>query len=453
MKVPGLNISNNSITSMLRQQNSNKEGLTLKRLAQYGKAGLETGVNVGGSVGLTFVGFLALLAGAIGKTIAPDKSSFDLLSLFGIIAGGIMSAFGLYKVATVGSKAVPKSTGSGYVVEGVEDVINSIKRFDKNAQKPYDKGTRSKLFMNDFDGITQDDKDNLRQNIFKYYRICLNELHSRYSNLRTDKAPPTVKIGEREFDVESLGDEVINMLGNLVYLRNETDISADKIGEESLDDIVSELLDEDQGAVVERYAPLLPHNFNVVYKAARKYVTDHITEKDSVKKIIEEKLQEQLGSEGCNNIDDLSKLTNLLATGTHSQKKKAWQYLNEIEELHNTLTILDRAIKYVIKHSESEDKVRAQKACRLRQALICGFNLKGNSILQIYDNLGEIQDGANGVEALNKKVVDLKGFTDTLKADVLKSEAKIRIQPREIDDVFPRNLGLFEFELRALQES
>ncbi|MBI3308639.1 MAG: hypothetical protein HYZ79_04635 [Candidatus Melainabacteria bacterium] len=350
MKITGATYPNNISPHLRHSEGVGRFGIEDigRQLYDYGQQGLK----LGSSIGLTFVGFLALLAGSIGKTLAPDKSSFDLLSLFGIIAGGIMSAIGLFKITKIGSN-------------------------------------------------------------------------------------------NKEFSLDELQDETIGLIGNLIFLRGNSDFNTAQVNGVSLKSKLDPVIGDD--GVNQNYLDLLPTNYLLVYNAARGYVDGHMGKNDSVKGIFEGRLTSLLGSTGCG-INSLDKLKTVLAEGNHTNKKSAWEYLNEVETNNNTLRILDQAIKYVMEHSNSEDQLKARQAFRLRQALIAGFRLEGKTFNDFIESIRIIKDGNGTSKGLAKKIEELSEYQRKIREEVISQPGVgIKEEAYNVNDVFPRRLGLIEF--------
>jgi len=442
MKITGATYPNNISPHLRHSEGVGRFGIEDigRQLYDYGQQGLK----LGSSIGLTFVGFLALLAGSIGKTLAPDKSSFDLLSLFGIIAGGIMSAIGLFKITKIGSQANSNTNvGSNYTSDGAKEALNSLIEFDSKYHGDPVDIRNSKLYMNNVGAIDDATKDNLSKNMLSYYDECLSQIQKRYTNLQPKTPLPKVTIGNKEFSLDELQDETIGLIGNLIFLRGNSDFNTAQVNGVSLKSKLDPVIGDD--GVNQNYLDLLPTNYLLVYNAARGYVDGHMGKNDSVKGIFEGRLTSLLGSTGCG-INSLDKLKTVLAEGNHTNKKSAWEYLNEVETNNNTLRILDQAIKYVMEHSNSEDQLKARQAFRLRQALIAGFRLEGKTFNDFIESIRIIKDGDGTSKGLAKKIEELSEYQRKIREEVIsKPGVGIKEEAYNVNDVFPRRLGLIEF--------
>lgn len=409
-------------------------GQVTNTVLEYGKQG----VGVIGNVWLAFSGFLMILGGAIGKTLAPEKTAWDLLSLVAMIGGAITSIMGFGKLWKANNKAQEQPIPEAH--EKVSDILDSTL---KPLVKECNNLDPAFLKVNDFSSkITRDSKDpglrTLAINLFN--GLSGDELAGRI-NSHIGGAPKRIHFANQSYTTAELKDKIALLLGYIVSSRDTEDDPAYK------DILENRLKDEDVEKGQCRLLSILPNEFSLVYEVARDY----------------ERYHNQAGQENPINyiftrkVEDLE--TILSSTGGSAAKDDALNYLRSYTDTYNKFKVLEQAIKYVLNHEDQASRAltsgTSRNAALIRQALVTAFCLKGKDNSEVLQELKRIYEGdernPGSKTGLATKIKELETYKDLLIQIITKGKVNVRFfdksgrEPNSnIGNIFPSGINLIE---------
>lgn len=418
------------------QTSKNIIGQTTDTLLQYGRQGL----NIGGKVGLTFAGFLMILGGAIGKTIAPEKTAWDLISLVAMIGGAIMSFIGFGKLwqADKKNETLPLPEAHEKVSKVLDDTLKPLVKECTDLDPPF-------LKVGDFSSrIAKGEKDlglrNLAVNLFS--NLSGDELRNCINSYIGGTARKVIHFANRFYSTQDLKDKVALLLGYVVSSRDTNDDAVYK-------NIVETYLKDDD---VEKgqceLLSILPEEFNLVYEVARGYDKNH----------------NQAGQEKplsymfTRSVEDLENILSQTAGG--STKDSALNYLRSYADTYNKFKVLAQAISYVLKYegqdnSNTVTSTTSRNAALIRQALVCALRLKANNNTEILQQLKRIYEGdernTGSKAGLLSKIKEMDSYRDSLIQMIGRGKVNIRFFDKagrdpnsNVGKIFPTGINLIE---------
>lgn len=402
---------------------------------QYGTQG----ASILGKVGLTFAGFLMILGGAIGKTLAPEKTAWDLLSLVSMIGGAIMSFIGFGKLWKVDSKTQTQSMPEAHekVSSALDDICKPLVKECSNLDPAF-------LKVNDFSSkITRGNKDsNLRTLVINLFNnLSGDELTDRIGSYLGGPAKKVIHFANQSYSTQELKDKIALLLGYIVSSRDADDDPTCK-------NILETRLKDDEVEKGQcKLLSILPDEFNLVYEVARDYERSHNqTGKENPLSYMFTKKAEDLE-------------TVLSSTGGSAAKDEVLNYLNSYTDTYNKFKVLAQAINYVLKYEGGEGQALTSETSRnaalIRQALVTAFRLQGKDNSEILQQLKRIYEGdernQGSKTGLATKIKELETYKDSLIQMIAKGKVNIRLfdksgreQSSNVAKIFPSGINLIE---------
>ena len=379
------------------------------------------------------VGAVMGIASAIGATVAPDKSAFDILSKVGIVGALFFLVNGVWKLSRKETIEKEKLVFSPFLVsdklgKSATKALEKVKELDNAYQSDLsfpEQADQSKIYS-----LNMDNAQSLRARayeLFKGYKdAVIDDLKANVQKLDKSQGPvdfTITRLRDEPISLSNLQLENALLLGYLVSSRQGR-FKDDAICKQLRSVLGDSKVEEDSESVVSDH-------FKLVYEAARFYEENHVRDNKSINQLFA--FPKDLAS--VKTISDLEKAL----TKEGPKKNKLKEYLKNIEIHHGHLKVLQQAIKY------AKDNRHTAKGREISSALICGFGFKGNSD-EVNARLEQVLNGVeNGetLDGLKEKMTKFnEKFTDIDR--VLRSEnCPFLRESLDGDDVFPPGLNLF----------
>ncbi|MBI2996556.1 MAG: hypothetical protein HYY52_07645 [Candidatus Melainabacteria bacterium] len=362
-------------------------------------------------------GTAALVTSGFAKSLLPDNTAADKFSVFGMIVGGILAIYGLVKMWISGNKQEVSNNTS----EAKYEVNLSDSEIDELSTTT---ATLSSINQDPVFSFSRDIVD-VANNNRKVDAEKLYKLWTKDEGVCGFRGPGKIAFSSpkggsaSELTDDEYRDRLAVLIGYIMAGRSDdtflTNITGTKLK-------YSDLIDPTKGC---KFSHLLPHEFNLVYMAARNF--KEVLKSDTNIQTIFQNVVSEVSVPGR---DPESKLKN---------------YVNA----HNYLRILKCSIDYVFKAEEEQtlDNEKARKVVLVRSALITGLGLKGNKS-QINAELRKILNGDAPEKSLVEKINKLAEYkvrdvvVNQLQAQGYGiSDAKI-----VFEDIFPSSEGFIDLK-------
>jgi len=385
----------------------------------------------------TFIfGLGGLVGGGLLASFIKDNTSADWGAKILMIAGTIMSAFGVKDLLKINkkqkeeiNKTEPEST-----CEKLSETFSDKCRLAERALLSSDPTllkVENPLIENGL--LAKNNAKTIRQQVVALLSTYTDpELKVWINNYASGNKPSLINISRQAIGREKLRDRVAILLGNAVSSRKDDSELPVKFFEKILDKSFSQMVlsappdatpDIKEAAEV---VNILPDDFSFVFNFARYYADSHRDNNNSLNAII--------GDD-----KDLRLLQNLVSNPVQGPTKDSVElYINRIQNAINYFNVLNHVIKYVLDNAESTDETINRNVVVLRQALICGLRLKGDNSNEIDKQLREVKFG---VEKSNGVCNGLEYKLQQLEAQYAKMDPVIK------NEKFP-----FAFEQTAVDE-
>ena len=343
------------------------------------------------------LGLFAVVGGAVAAAVFKENTAADWGSKILMILGAVLGILGFKDLLdhNKGVKDVKPEFAFKTISNGEEIKLsaNGLKILDPNFFKENDPSkpkSESKIGNNEKD----DECRNKAAELLKKYTS--SEIIQMISSYHSGIEDAFTNIEDRNIPESELQDRIALLLGYVYGSR--PDAEADPAIQKLFDDV----LEADK--VSESYFKVLPQDFVKTYYSVKWFENN----KGSVPPLI-----------------------------ASPPNPLTLDHLNKIQLAQNQLNVLQNVIIYVLDPNNLNDVKSARNVHVLRQALICGFNLKGNNVTEFNTALKtKLQDIKKTLETLTKhinetilpKIPDEKfpferrsGRSDSIQDDVLKN--------------------------------
>lgn len=354
---------------------------------------LRTGFDVGVKVTKIILGFLGLVGGAVAAAIFKENTAADWGSKVLMIAGAILGFLGVkdlldYK-KTAGNN-IPSELC--YTEVGLEtsrkcnSAISELRQYehDPNFATKYDPNKLGTIRLNKADVAT-------RTAALKLLEAYLSpELVKHAGTYKAGVEYQITNIDPDNVSLPELGDRIVQLLGYI----SASGSNEEHLVKEVLADVENRFnLSFDYDKNGKGYARMLPTDFRNAYVAAKWYNQIHRNNNGSANTVIGDQSK----------IDLLNQCLTMTEVGPAHQN--TYDYLSKVYDAQNYLSTLEKVIGYVRSAENLTDPIKARNVIILRQALICGFGIKGDSAEKINEELEKILLGVqSGNEGLTTKL-------------------------------------------------
>lgn len=381
---------------------------------------LEKGAKVGGKIGLTFAGFLLLVVGALGKTLAPNGTAWDIGSMFAMIGGAIMSFWGFVQFWKTDKKITPDDLPDSHhkVDSKLELELRTAAQNIANIDPYFENQdfTRSRIFRSSSNSTLRDHTITLlKQRVKPQFMNTLGS-YKGGADLVVDNANGP----DKPLTIAEIKDSNAALVA---YIIAGGPSGAVPTGDYS-NLLKSTFLDESNPVNI---FPLLPGEFNLVYTVAKYWKEkniDPVEANRSVNQLVAVPVQ------GAGNLKEkLSK-----APGS-TEKENARTHLSNFEREYNYAKTLEQAIAYVLKiegqDPASVDAKSLRNAAVLRYALVSGLNINAADLKSVYRSLHTIL--GNDKTNLRSQVKKLNDYNGQIQQSIVNDpELEIVCEPLEL---------------------
>lgn len=360
---------------------------------------LEKGAKVGGKIGLTFAGFLLLVVGALGKTLAPNGTAWDIGSMFAMIGGAIMSLLGFFQFWKTDKKITPDDLPDSHhkvdskLEKKLRTCIQNISNTDPYfAEQDF---IKSRIFRSSGNSTLRSQAiELLGHRANQQFKNTLGSYRGG-ADLVVDNANGP----DKPLTVNEIKDSNAALVAYIISSSPGGTLPTDDFANR----LNSTLLNESSAA---NMFSLLPDEFNLVYTVAKYWKEKNIDPAPADKNV--DKVIALPVSGGTDN------LKSKLKSNVSGERETAKTKLSDFEREYNYAKTLEQAIAYVLKidgqDPASVDAKSLRNAAVLRYALIAGLNINAADLKSVYKRLREaLGDENNALRAEVKKLNDYNG--------------------------------------------
>ncbi len=411
---------------------SNQTYNVLSTFGDYGKKFGSASLSI-----FSFLGGLAgIVGGSIGATFFKDNTSADWLSKLAIIGGTILSGKGVYELIKF-----TRTRNDMDLPDAHFRVSETLERELSNSLPWVNSNRDSSLKISQY--IVNNVSDsNLRARANEVFKSLTDNEFKNIVSHYNGGAEITIDNGagiNTPISLKEYKDKLAMLIG---YIVGST--PAVPTADDFTNKLTTSLMKDDEVIVGNcELFKLLPDEFNLVYSAARYYDKSH---KD------EDSIQKEFASL-------LADLEPMKVIGEGPAKQKAWDKLKGFEKASQNLKVLSRSIEYVLEaeNKEKEGGITPESkrnAAVVRQALVAGLGLRGNSIDEIHQVLKTVLNKSEPTagtvkKGINDRLSELRGIQEQIKQKIDDGTfVCCRLQSAELkfDSIFPADADYFEFK-------